>query len=93
VTGSFTNPWRAADDADARSGEGRRDETWQVALDAGYELIEFPEPDAGEGSGETAAAARRASLCFAQQMLFADARKSPRTRRMILERILLEAGA
>ena len=85
--------WREADTADARSPEGRRQQTWEVCQDAGYELVEFPENDAPDKlKTQLTASARRACLCFEQQMLADDRRKVPRTARRVLARVLAEAG-
>jgi len=86
--------WLAADMADGMAEGGRRQKTWAVCLEAGYELIEFPEPDWPEPLRQSVSApARRASLCFGQQLLAADPLKSPRTVRRVMEKLVTEAGA
>lgn len=91
--GHYHGSWRQADVADAESPEGRRQQTWQVCQDAGYELIEFPEDDwEPDRRDRVTAAARRACLCFQQQMLADDTRKVPRTARRIAAKVMAEAG-
>jgi Helicase HerA, central domain len=93
TSGRYRPAWEQADLEDARSDEGRRQETWDVCQDAAYELVEFPDPDmAAETSEAVELAARRVCLCFEQQMLAADRTKVPRTSRRILARVLREAG-
>ena len=85
--------WYEADDIDSKSEENRRQQTWEVCQDAAFELIEFPDEDQpAEAREAVEAAARRACLCFEQQMLADDRRKVPRTSRRILARVLAEAG-
>jgi hypothetical protein len=87
----FQPTWRDADAADAAAGD--RSRTWSVCQDAAYELIEFPEqgwPD--DQRQRVAGPARRAALCFEQQMLADDARKVPRTARIVAEQVLRQAG-
>jgi len=89
--GRFDEPWRRADAEDRGQGESRQ-ASWQTAMDAALELIEFPESDWQEElSNEVAAAARRAALCFGQQMLSRDAAKVPRTVRISMDRLIREA--
>ncbi|MEN3615931.1 DUF87 domain-containing protein [Plantactinospora sp. ZYX-F-223] len=89
----YHESWRTADVADARSAAGRREETWQVCQDAAYEITEFPEENTTpELNARIVANAKRVCLCFEQQMLADDLRKSPRTTRRILARVLTEAG-
>jgi len=84
--------WLVADEADAGSADGRRQQTWEVCQDAAYDLIEFPGPEhTAELNGSLTSAARRVGLCFEQQMLSRDERKVPRTSRQILHRVLTEA--
>jgi hypothetical protein len=84
--------WTRADTDDAVAGTGRRERSWEVALDAAYALIEFPEPDWPLPLRQDVSdRARRVALCFAQQMLDTDPLKSPRTTRKIMARILGEA--
>lgn len=91
-SGEQAAAWRRADIEDPIAGDGRRQRSWQVALDAAYSIIEFPEDDWPAPLRRTVSqAARRTALCFTQQMLDADPLKSPRTSRRILERLLAEA--
>ncbi|MFF4331373.1 ATP-binding protein [Streptomyces sp. NPDC001272] len=87
--------WQRAEDADARTDNGqRRQNTWNTATASSYDMVE--QPHAGMPQDErarVAAAARRASLCFAQQMLADDERKVPSTARWITGRLLSEANA
>lgn len=92
ASGRYEEPWYEADETDAASEEGRREETWQVCQDAAYEITEFPDEGAPEEVSEHIVAnARRVCLCFAQQMLADDKRKSIRTSRRILDRVVAEA--
>jgi hypothetical protein len=92
--GRYRAAWQDAHEVDKRLDEGRRRrQTWEVCLDAAYELVEFPDPDEPvEAGAAVAASARRACLCFAQQMLAQDRTAVPRTARRILARVLREAG-
>ena len=92
ASGRYQPSWRAADSADAGSEDGRRRQTWEVCLDAAYELIEFPEEGAPDELREqVVASAKRVCLCFQQQMLADDERKTPRTARRVLARVMVEA--
>jgi Helicase HerA, central domain len=93
IGGRYQAAWRDADVRDAGSEDKRRRETWEVCQDAAYELVEFPDSDTpAEPANEVEVAARRACLCFEQQMLAADRTKVPRTVRRVLARVLEEAG-
>jgi hypothetical protein len=62
-------------------------------MDAGYELIEFADTSWPESQRkENHAAARRASLCFAQQMLARDPSKTPNTSSRVIGKLIKEAG-
>ncbi|MGW1710954.1 ATP-binding protein [Streptomyces sp. NPDC002206] len=76
VAGRRYHPaWRDADQKDAASEDKRRRLTWEVCQDAAYELVEFPTEDVSEETKKKLdTTARRACLCFEQQML-ADARR------------------
>ena len=88
------DPWLTADAADATSEANRRQQTWEVCQDAAYDLIEFPAVDnPPELNGRLGRAARRVGLCYEQQMLAGDQRKSPRTSRRVMARVLAEAGS
>ncbi|MDQ4096676.1 MAG: DUF87 domain-containing protein [Actinomycetota bacterium] len=83
--------WREAVVADDPAGQSRA--RWEAAMDAGAELIEFPEPGwPDELFDRVAEAARRASLCWAQQQLAADPARSPRALRAAMDDLLLESG-
>jgi len=90
----YHDRWTQADQASAQQPDRNRDETWQACQDAGYAAIEFPEGDwpPGELREAVTAGARRACMCYAQQMLAADERLVPRSGRRILKRIIQAAG-
>lgn len=93
ASGEQTTAWHRADVADAVAGHRRREESWEVALDAAYALMEFPEDHWDEPlRRQVSDAARRVALCFAQQMLDRDVKKSPRTVRRIIDKLLVEAN-
>jgi hypothetical protein len=93
ASGEQAEAWRRADVADAVSGPDRQQRSWEVALDAAYALIEFPEEDWPEALRRRVSdAARRVALCFSQQMLDRDTLKSPRTTRRITRKLLREAA-
>ena len=88
---AYRTRWRNAEAQDVLREDKRRIGTWQACQDAGYEAIEWPEDDWPAAQRDrVAAAARRACLCYAQQMLAQEA-KLPRSGRRILARILAEA--
>jgi hypothetical protein len=94
ATGRYRAAWQHAEAGDLAVEGDRRTRTWDTCQDGGYELIEFPEDDwPDERRVTVSTAARRACLCFAQQMLVDDTRKIPRTARRVMIRILDEAGA
>jgi Helicase HerA, central domain len=64
----FEQPW-----ADAMSTEDWVKSAWPVAQDAGAELVEWFDPQSPDP--DQIDAARRASLCFAQQMLMGGTRR------------------
>src|SRR5712691_2547903 len=89
ASGRHAMAWREADIADAKSQDNTRHQTWDVCQDAGYDLVEFPDEDIPEAARAAAdKSARRACLCFEQQMLAADQLKVPRTTRRILAKVL-----
>jgi hypothetical protein len=91
--GRYRAAWLDADEQDRGSEEHHRKQTWEVCQDAAYELVEFP--DAGmppEVLAQVDVAARRACMCFGQQMLADDRRKLPRAARLVLGNVLREAG-
>jgi Helicase HerA, central domain len=88
----YDDGWHETDDADAEDEERRRRATWDLCLDAAYELVEFPDDDQPEEARVTLdLSARRVGACFEQQMLAGDRRKVPRTSLRILNRVLREA--
>ncbi len=93
ASGRHAMAWREADIADAKSQDNTRHQTWDVCQDAGYDLVEFPDEDIPEAARAAAdKSARRACLCFEQQMLAADQLKVPRTTRRILAKVLSAGG-
>jgi hypothetical protein len=93
ASGRYWGPWVDADATDAAAAEPTRAATWNVCQDAGYELIEFPEPDVPDADrAAVTAAARRASRCFAQHMLAGDQIKTPRTVRRVIDLVIREAA-
>ncbi|HYU75630.1 MAG TPA: ATP-binding protein, partial [Ktedonobacteraceae bacterium] len=93
TTGKHSAMWRNADANDHSSPDQRRNQCWEVAQNAGYDLIEFPEINWTDEAltQRVGNAARRACLCFAQQMLSGDESKIPRTNRIILMKLQREA--
>ncbi len=92
TTGRRSGAWLTAVANDAKSQDGRYRETSSVSQMVGSELIEFPEdnwPDALKQS--VWKAARRTSLCYAQQALIKDSSKTARTASMIMDKLLMEA--
>jgi hypothetical protein len=93
ASGRHAVAWREADIADARSEAKTRTETWNVCQDAAYDLVEFPDEEIAEPARAAVdQSARRACLCFEQQMLAADQLKVPRTARLILAKVLSAGG-
>jgi hypothetical protein len=93
-SGRFDDAWRTAEGADMDAGSGTRAETWAVCEDAAYEVVEWVDGEMPQDmSARVEAAGRKASLCFAQQMLERDQHRLPRTRRWILQQLLSEAEA
>jgi hypothetical protein len=93
-SGRFDDAWRTAEGADMDAGSGTRAETWAVCEDAAYEVVEWVDGEMPQDmSDRVEAAGRKASLCFAQQMLERDQHRLPRTRRWILQQLLSEAEA
>ncbi|MFJ4862126.1 MULTISPECIES: ATP-binding protein [unclassified Streptomyces] len=91
----YHSQWQRAEDTDSRTENGqRRRNTWNTANGSSYDMIEQPHSGMPQDErARVAAAARRASLCFAQQMLAEDDRKVPSTARWIAGRLLAEADA
>jgi hypothetical protein len=68
-------------------------DTWKRCMDAGYALIEFGAADWPAGQLEAAdAAARRACLCFGQQMIMQRNAGSPQEARFWIGRLIAESG-
>ena len=88
AAGRFADAWNSADSSDIERGDGRRSTTYDVCLDAGYDLVASQ-----DAAGEVSAAQRRAGLCFAQQILFANEARSPSTSRKIVDQLLIEGGS
>jgi hypothetical protein len=90
--------WFEAESRDEDAGtdaapERPRPEAWAAAMDAAYRIIEFPFPDwPSELQEEVAAGARRAALCYAEQMLASDDMKTPRTATRVMQEILTTSG-
>jgi hypothetical protein len=75
-----------------RQASNQAHRSWEVALHAGYELIEFPAEDWPEGQRRRVSeAAHHVCICFGQQMLVGDPSKSPRTTRKLLEKLRAKA--
>ncbi|MFB7112679.1 ATP-binding protein [Streptomyces sp. NPDC056291] len=93
ATGDFADIWSRAREADRAPGQDGRPATWDVCQDAAYQLVEFPAQDQDtELVARLRDIARRTSLCFAQQMLAAEAWAHPATGRRALTDLLLTAG-
>lgn len=82
--GNLREGWQRAYSSDRDHQNDRMSETWEICQDAAYELIE-------DAEGQMRDAQRRVGLCFAQQMLVNDPQRTPRTVRIMLERLLKEA--
>jgi hypothetical protein len=91
-SGRYGVAWTDAELRDTTSEQPTRRAIWELSMDAGYEAIEFPEEDwSPEKREQVAAAGRRASLCFSQQMLASDPGKIPRMTRAVIDQLLAEA--
>lgn len=89
ASGRFQRSWRDADGADSGAGDRSRPASWSVCQDAGYELLEFPDSSWPAPLVDVVSdGARRACLCFEQQMLADDERKVPRTSRRVMRDLL-----
>lgn len=83
--------WQQADDQDRRNGE--RKETWGVCLDVAEQVVEYAEPGLTKIQRQAIdAAAYRAGLCFAQQMLLRDETLLLRTATVVMDKLMKEAG-
>ncbi len=92
ATGRFREAWRSAEAQDTGRDDGHRQALWNLCQDAAYELVEFPETElAPDLAPAVTDSARRASLCFGQQMLD-ETGSLPRTSRRVMARLLQEAG-
>jgi hypothetical protein len=86
--------WQAAEAADAGAGTEApaRRQAWGLCQEVAFDLVEWPEPEMDALLAQALhARARRAGLCFAQQMLGADDHRIPRTQRWILRQLIEEA--
>jgi hypothetical protein len=89
----FAQAWQAAERADITDKTEGKPQTWEVCADAGYELIEILNRDDESWNWEkNHAAARRAGLCFGQQMLVNDPAKIPVTTARFMDQLIMEAG-
>jgi len=87
----YREQWRDATREDR--DDGGAPARWKTAQDAAFEAIEFPGEDwASEPKQRVSASARRASLCFAQQVVTSDENRLPHTTSRTLDRILRQAG-
>ncbi|MCP6757169.1 MAG: DUF87 domain-containing protein [Fischerella sp. CENA71] len=89
--GTFNTLFASAEQADTASEDKRRQQTWEVCQDAGYELVEFGEEVAPEQQALITARAKRCCLCFGQQILTKTSIRSPRIISRILDRLISEA--
>jgi DNA helicase HerA-like ATPase len=93
AAGNHDAAFRTAENADTGDTEARGAAAWRVAQDGGYEVTEFAESDLPPELVATVdASARRASLCFAQQMITRDSDRLPRSSGRAIERILAASG-
>lgn len=93
--GHLNEKWQMADEADRNSENEECIQTWEICLDAAYELVESPteigQETSESASSGTAIATKEAALCFGQQMLYQDIEKYPRTKQLIMEKLLEES--
>lgn len=88
----FADLWREAREADRASGGTGRAAVWDACQDAAYQLIEYPDADQEpELRDHLRDMACRTALCFAQQMLAAEAWAHPATARRAMTGLLGEA--
>lgn len=83
----YQESFRDADEEDESAGDSRT-ETWRICEQAAHELVEWPPPDMPP---VTVLSARRAAMCFGQQMLADDTRKLPSATHNILRLLLHES--
>ncbi|MGD2090312.1 MAG: DUF87 domain-containing protein [Candidatus Aminicenantes bacterium] len=89
--GSFSSAWTAAVERDKENGNNNQ--TLNVCMDAGYELMEFADEDwPEEKMKENHGAARCVSLCFAQQKLIHDGKLSPRKAVKTIKELIKEVS-
>ncbi len=92
AAGDMDQAWEAARAADLALADDGAAESWQVCMDGGDALIEFANDDRPAEQLEAAdAAARRASLCFGQQLIMRDL-ASPERSRTWIDKLLKESG-
>jgi hypothetical protein len=89
-SGSFTQPWSAAREADGSAIDKACDNAWQVAQNAAWRAIAFHTEIPDDPLG-TAKAAKRAALCFSQQMLAAENGVHPKRAQSVLDSLIEEA--
>jgi len=90
-SGRFKSLWANAMDADRENKS--RDNTLNVCMDAGNELLEFLIGDISEKKiAVNHEAARKVSLCFAQQKLINDNTLAPRAGLRIINELLKESN-
>jgi hypothetical protein len=93
VDGSrYSEWWTKAIIDDEASGSKQAEATWNVARTAAWHLVAFPGEVQIEDCDNSAEAARRAGLCFAQQMLAREHWRHPRQADEIMEALLIAAG-
>lgn len=81
--------WQQADDHDRNSGD--RKETWEICLDVAEQVVEYAEPGLTQTQRQVVdAAAHRAGLCFAQQMLLHDEVRLLRTAVVVMDKLMKE---
>ena len=90
--GDLTQTWRDASAEDAGSSPRALGRSWAVCERAGTALTESPEADwPAEVADAADAAARRASLCFGQQMIFRELSHAPRFAEFWIDELVRES--
>ncbi|MFF4796219.1 ATP-binding protein [Streptomyces sp. NPDC001276] len=91
TSGDFADLWATARDTDRASGS--RSAVWDICQDAAFQLVEYPADDQEPAlAAQIRDVARCTGLCFAQQMLAAEAWAHPATERRALTELLTESG-